>query len=119
MPLYDLLSARPSRDARRTGRTRMKLAVPVCDRRHCRLHKTLPGHLLLITDRVASSKSPICDPSGAVAFRINVTHSSLRAALPADLPQARRASISADIKRRIRALSTGLGPATAGSFLLK
>lgn len=119
MPLYDLRSARPSHDARRTERKRMKLAVPVGDIRHSRLHEIPPRHLPQRADRVASLRSSIREHIEAATFRLEDALTSLGSTFPADFQQVLHASISAGIGRRIRALPTGLGSDFLQPFLLK
>ena len=108
-PLYDVLSAQPSLDARRIERKQMKLAMSVGNSRHYRLDEILPRHFLQTAEKAALSKPLVRDAIEAIASRMDEALASLEASLPADFPQALHASISAGIGRRMRVLSTGPG----------
>lgn len=105
-PLYDVLTAQPSLDARRIERKQMKLAMSVEDRKHYRIDDIARRHFLQTGEQMGLSK-PI------IGKAVEEISSGMTAAfeneLPAGFPQRIDKCMKAAIQTRLRTLA--LGPA--------
>ncbi len=106
-PLYDVLTAQPSFDARQIGRRQMKLAMSVGDNRHYRIDEIVPRHFVQTGACASVSKSLVRTAIEDVAARMNGAIAALEKELPAGFPQELHESIKAGIQGRLRMLETG------------
>lgn len=107
-PIYDVLSAQPSLDARRIERRQMKLAMSVGNNNHYRIDEIQTRHFFQTAEAASLSRSLIRSAVEDVAARMAGALASLEAELPADFPQALHESVSAGVQRRMRVLRAGL-----------
>jgi serine/threonine-protein kinase HipA len=107
-PLYDVLTAQPSLDARRIERKQMKLAMSVGDNRHYRIDEVLPRHFFRTSEQAGLSKSLIRTTLEDIATGMDAAIAALEAALPADFPRKLHESVTKGIRARMRVLESGL-----------
>lgn len=107
-PLYDVLSAQPAVDARKIERKQMKLAMSVGDKRHYRIDEIQALHFQQSAD--AAKIPPVLSARAIddIATHMDRALDQLEASLPGDFPEALHQSISAGIRRRLKALRLGL-----------
>lgn len=109
-PLYDVLTAQPSLDARQIERRQMKLAMSVGDNNHYRVDEIQTRHFFQTGEAASLSPSLVRNAVEDIAARIEGALASLEGELPADFPPALHESVSAGVQRRMRVLQTGLEP---------
>jgi serine/threonine-protein kinase HipA len=107
-PLYDVLTAQPSLDARQIERKQMKLAMSVGNDNHYRIDEVQTRHFLQTAEAASLSRSLIRGAVEDVATRMDGALASLEAELPADFPQTLHDSVSTGVQRRMRVLRAGL-----------
>lgn len=107
-PLYDVLSAQPAVDARKIERKQMKLAMSVGDKRHYRIDEIQARHFQQSAD--AAKIPPVLSARAIddIATHMDRALDQLEASLPGDFPEALHQSISAGVRRRLKALRLGL-----------
>lgn len=108
-PLYDVLTAQPSWDARQIERKQMKLAMSVGANHHYRIDEIQTRHFFQTGDAAGLSQKLVRDAIGDIATRMDGALTSLEAELPADFPQALHDSVSAGVRSRMRMLQADLG----------
>jgi len=103
-PLYDVLSAQPSLDARQIERKQMKLAMAVGAKNHYRIDG-IQGRHFFETGRAAGlSKTAIQTAIDEIAATAGDTLERLAAELPPRFPKAIHASVSKAFTARLRIL---------------
>ncbi|MDR6841327.1 type II toxin-antitoxin system HipA family toxin [Pseudoxanthomonas sacheonensis] len=107
-PLYDVLTAQPSLDARQIERKQMKLAMSVGHNNHYRIDEIQTRHFFQTGEAADLSRSLVRGAVEDVATRIDDALTSLEAELPADFPQALHESVSGGVQARMRVLLAGL-----------
>jgi serine/threonine-protein kinase HipA len=107
-PLYDVLTAQPSLDARRIQRKHMKLAMSVGDNRHYRIDEILPRHFFQTGEKAGLSKSLIRTAIEDIATGMDAAIAALEAALPAGFPLKLHESVKKGIQTRMRVLRIAL-----------
>jgi serine/threonine-protein kinase HipA len=107
-PLYDVLTAQPSLDARRIQRKHMKLAMSVGDNRHYRIDEILPRHFFQTGEKAGLSKSLIRTAIEDIATGMDAAIAALEAALPAGFPLKLHESVKKGIQARMRVLEIGI-----------
>lgn len=107
-PLYDVLTAQPSLDARQIERKQMKLAMSVGNNNHYRIDEVQIRHFFQTGEAAGLSPSLVRKALEDIAARMEGALASLGKELPADFPPALHESVSAGVQRRMRMLQTGL-----------
>ncbi|MBB1060001.1 type II toxin-antitoxin system HipA family toxin [Marilutibacter spongiae] len=107
-PLYDVLTAQPSLDARQIERKQMKLAMSVGNSNHYRFDEIQTRHFFQTGDAAGLSPSLVRKAVEDIANRIESALTSLESELPADFPPALHKSVSAGVERRMKVLRAGL-----------
>ena len=103
-PLYDVLSAQPSLDARQIERKQMKLAMSVGRNRHYRIDEIAPRHFFQTGEQANLPKSLISEAIDEIASRMKDAIVALEAELPADFPGQLHEAVSAGIEARMSLL---------------
>jgi serine/threonine-protein kinase HipA len=107
-PIYDVLTAQPSLDARQIERKQMKLAMSVGNNNHYRIDEIQTRHFFQTGDAAGVSRSLVRNAVEDVATRMAGALASLEAELPPDFPQALHDSVSAGVQHRMGGLRAGL-----------
>lgn len=107
-PLYDVLTAQPSLDARQIERKQMKLAMSVGNSNHYRIDEIQTRHFFQTGEAAGLSPSLVRSAVEDVAARMESAFASLEGELPADFPPALHESVNAGVQRRMRVLQAGL-----------
>lgn len=107
-PLYDVLTAQPSLDARQVERKQMKLALSVGNNNHYRIDEIQVRHFFQTGEAAGLSPSLVRKALEDIAARMEGALASLDKELPADFPPALHESVSAAVQRRMRVLQAGL-----------
>jgi len=115
-PLYDVLTAQPSLDARQIERKQMKLAMSAGDNRHYRIDEIMPRHFFQTGEKAGLSKSLIRKAVEDIAAGMSSAIAALEAELPADFPQQLHESVKNGIQGRMRVLEAGILIASRGPF---
>lgn len=105
-PLYDVLSAQPSLDARQIERKQMKLAMAVGDRRHYRIAEIQPRHFLQTAAKTGLPKSLVQQTMEEITAAADDALNRVEQELPADFPEAVHASVSTGLRYRLRVLDS-------------
>jgi serine/threonine-protein kinase HipA len=104
-PLYDILTAQPSLDAKQTNRNQMRLAMSVGSNRHYRLHEILGRHFV---QTGAAAKLPETLVKDTMQQMLNEADTALRRVeklLPKDFPMEIHNSVCSAVGDRIKRLS--------------
>jgi len=107
-PLYDVLTAQASLDARQIERKQMKLAMSVGTSRHYRIDEIQTRHFLQTGDAAGLSRKLVRDAIESIAGRMDDALGSIEAELPAGFPPELHDSVSAGVRRRMQILRAGL-----------
>lgn len=107
-PLYDVLTAQPSLDARQIERKQMKLAMSVGNSNHYRIDEIQARHFLQTGEAAGLSPSLVRNAIEDIANCMETALASLESELPPDFPPAFHESVSAGVQRRMRVLQAGL-----------
>lgn len=107
-PLYDVLAAQPSLDARQIERKRMKLAMSVGNNNHYLIDEIQARHFFQTGEAAGLSPSLVRSAVEGIAARMAGALASLEGELPGDFPPALHESVSAGVQRRVRVLEAGL-----------
>lgn len=107
-PLYDVLTAQPSLDARQIERKQMKLAMSVGNSNHYRIDEIQTRHFFQTGEAADLSPSLVRGAVEDIAARMEGALASLEGELPADFPPALHESVNAGVQRRMRVLQAGL-----------
>jgi serine/threonine-protein kinase HipA len=111
-PLYDVLTAQPSIDARQIERKQMKLAMSVGTGRHYRIEEIQIRHFLQTGDAAGISRKLVRDAIESIAGRMDDALGSIEGELPAGFPPELHDSVSAGVRRRMQILRAGLDKPT-------
>jgi serine/threonine-protein kinase HipA len=103
-PLYDVLTAQPSLDARQIERKQLKLAMSVGKSRHYRIDTILARHFLQTGEEAGLPKSLVRSSIEEVAAEAERAVIHMQSSLPAGFPEAIHASVAAAITARLRRL---------------
>lgn len=107
-PLYDVLTAQPSLDARQIERKQMKLAMSVGNSNHYRIDEIQTRHFFQTGGAAGLSPSLVRKAVEDIVSRMEPALATLESELPADFPAALHDSVSAGVGRRMRVLRAGL-----------
>jgi serine/threonine-protein kinase HipA len=103
-PLYDVLTAQPSLDARRIERMQMKLAMSVGADRHYKIGDIHGRHFIQTGEAAGLPKSLVRDAIGEMAGTAGNAVALIESELPADFPEAIRSSDRDAMSARLRGL---------------
>jgi serine/threonine-protein kinase HipA len=107
-PLYDVLTAQPSLDARHIERKQMKLAMSVGKNNHYRIDEIQARHFFQTGEAAGLPRPLVRSAIEDIAARMDGALASLEAELPDDFPPSLHASVSSGVRRRMQVLRTGL-----------
>lgn len=100
-PLYDVLTAQPSADARQIERKQMKLAMSVGHSRHYRIDEVQGRHFVQSTERAGLPKALAETAFGEIADAANKVLKQVEEDLPVGFPHEIHAAVKAAIKSRL------------------
>ena len=103
-PLYDVLTAQPSLDARRIERKQMRLAMSVGANRHYKISEIHARHFVQTGDAAGLSKSLARDTIEEMAGAAGNAIAHIESELPADFPEAIHLSVKNAMSARLRGL---------------
>jgi len=103
-PLYDVLSAQPSLDARQIERKQMKLAMSVGNNNHYRIDEILPRHFTQTGERAGLPKRLVHDVLEETAARAEDAVQRIEALLPKSFPATIHDSVRTGVLERLRRL---------------
>ena len=103
-PLYDVLTAQPSLDARQIKRKQMRLAMSVGDNRHYRIDQILGRHFVQTSERAGLQKTLVQSAIGEIADVAKTAIDRIETMLPNDFPEAIHASVKAAMEKRLYSL---------------
>jgi len=104
-PLYDVLTAQPSLDARQVQRKQMKLSMSVGTNRHYRIDEIQRRHFVQTATAAGLSKSTIARALEEVADRALKALETVEVGLPKDFPASLHASVSKGVRERLDLLT--------------
>lgn len=100
-PLYDVLTAQPSLDARRITRQQFKLAMSVGDHRHYRLDTIEGRHFVQTTERAGLPGALATKAIEEIAGRAEEALMAVERALPGGFPVELHASVQRGVRARL------------------
>lgn len=103
-PIYDVLTAQPSLDARRIERKQMKLAMSVGSNRHYRVDQILARHFVQTANDAGLPKDIAHEAIAEVAETAEKAVQKIETELPCDFPEQIHASVKAAMTKRLRSL---------------
>lgn len=103
-PLYDILTAQPSLDARQIERKQMKLAMSVGTRNHYRFNEVLPRHFMQTGEAAGLTKKFTQRLIEQIAAIGESALEKVERELPANFPMAIHESVSKALKSRLNTL---------------
>ncbi len=103
-PIYDVLSAQPSLDARQIERKQMKLAMSVGGNNHYRIDEILPRHFAQTCERAGLPKGLVRDVLDEVASRAEAAIDEIETGLPRPFPSVVHESVKAGVREQLRRL---------------
>lgn len=104
-PLYDVLTAQPSLDARQVEPKQMRLAMSVGTNRHYRLTEIQGRHFLQTGEAAGLPKALIEDAIDEMAAKAESALAGVEAVLPTDFPAAIHDAVRQAVRNRVRHLS--------------
>lgn len=108
-PLYDVLTAQPSLDARQIERKQMRLAMSVGDGRHYRIHEVARRQFVETGQAAGMSKPLVLSAIAEMAERAVAAVAEVERDLPQDFPEAVHLSVKAAVAERLRSLRVADG----------
>jgi serine/threonine-protein kinase HipA len=103
-PLYDVLTAQPSLDARQIERKQMQLAMSVGNSNHYRIHEVIGRHFVQTGEAAGLPKTLVRDAIAEIADTAEAALATVEHDLPANFPAAIHDSVKAGVKARLRSL---------------
>jgi len=103
-PLYDVLTAQPSLDARHIGRNQMKLAMSVGDNNHYRFHTIHARHFVQTGKQAGLPGRLVLDAIEEIRTKAQGALAMIETALPQGFPEEIHASVKAAVTQRLRGL---------------
>jgi serine/threonine-protein kinase HipA len=101
-PLYDVISAQPSLDAREIKHTKMKLAMAVGDSRHYVVDSVMPRHFVQTAAKAGIGARPVTAIFDELRARAPAAVEQVAVSLPKGFPAEVADAISQAIKARLR-----------------
>ena len=103
-PLYDVLTAQPSLDARQIRRNQMKLAMSVGNNNHYRFRGIHARHFVQTGEKAGLPKSLMRDAIEDIRNKTEDAINTIEATLPEGIPEEIHMSVKAAVKERVRSL---------------
>ncbi len=103
-PLYDILTAQPSLDARQIERKQMRLAMAVGDRNRYRIDKVVVRHFVQTGEQAGVPRMLVRDAIDDMAETAESALATVESALPVGFPAVIHDSVEAAVKARLRSL---------------
>ena len=103
-PLYDVLTAQPSLDARQIERKQMKLAMSVGNKNRYRFDGIHARHFVQTGEKADLPKSLMRDAIEDIRSTADEAINTIEAALPEGFPEEVHTSVKAAVKERARSL---------------
>ena len=103
-PLYDVLTAQPSLDARQIERKQMKMAMSVGKSRHYRFEEIHGRHFIQTGEEAGLPKGLVRGVIGEITGIAGKATARTETSLPADFPAFIHESVSAAVTTRLRSL---------------
>lgn len=104
-PLYDILTAQPSLDAKQINRNQMRLAMSVGSNRHYRLHEILGRHFVQTGAAAKLPETLVKDTMQQVLDGADTALRRVEELLPKDFPMEIHKSVHSAVNERIKRLS--------------
>jgi serine/threonine-protein kinase HipA len=101
-PIYDVLTAQPSMDARKIERKQMKLAMSVGQSRHYRIEDIEARHFIQTVERAGLPGSLASDALQEVAKAADNAMTTVETQLPTGFPEGIHASVKAGLVTRLQ-----------------
>ena len=101
-PLYDVLTAQPSLDARQIERKQMKLAMSVGDRRHYRIDGIRGRHFVQTTEHARLPGTLAREALDEIAATAGAAFRSVEQQLPSGFPEVIHRSVTAALRARLK-----------------
>jgi serine/threonine-protein kinase HipA len=106
-PLYDIVSAQPSLDAKQIRRNQMKLAMAVGDQRHYGVATISGRHFVQSAEKAGLGRDAVLAIIDDLLNTVPQASERVIAGLPKDFPQALAASILQGVRSRLNQLDQG------------
>jgi len=103
-PLYDVLTAQPSLDARQIERKQMRLAMSVGTRRHYKISEIQARHFIQTGEKTGLPKALVRDALAEMAAAAAGAIETVEGELPADFPPAIHDAVKEAVTARVRRL---------------
>jgi serine/threonine-protein kinase HipA len=103
-PIYDVLTAQPSLDARQIERKQMKLAMFVGDNRHYRIDGIKGRHFIQAAERAGLPKSIATGALEEVAMAAETAMKTIEKQLPSGFPEQIHISVNSALTSRLHNL---------------
>jgi len=100
-PIYDVLTAQPSLDARQIERKQMRLAMSVGNNNHYRIDRILARHFSQTSDRAGLPKALVHSAISEIADTAETALHQVEAALPEGFPETIHASVRTALMKRL------------------
>jgi serine/threonine-protein kinase HipA len=104
-PLYDILTAQPSLDARQIERKQMRLSMSVGRNRHYKISDVLGRHFIQTGAAAGMPQRIVSGIIEEVAERVPLALAAAESALPRGFPEAIPVSVSKAMKARLHSLA--------------
>jgi len=104
-PLYDVLTAQPSLDARQIERRQFRLAMSVGTNRHYRMEEILGRHFVQSGEAAGLPKTLMREAFEMMADRADKALDEVEQGLPADFPEHIHGSVKAGLVERLKRLA--------------
>lgn len=109
-PLYDVLTAQPSLDARQIERKQMKMAMSVGKSRHYRFEEIHGRHFIQTGEEAGLPKGLVLSVIEEVTGTASKAIAQIETSLPADFAAFIHESVSASVTARLRSLELAQPP---------
>jgi serine/threonine-protein kinase HipA len=103
-PLYDVLTAQPSLEARQIGKQQMKLAMFVGDNRHYVLDRIAGRHFRQTAKRAGVPEPLVDEAIQEIGERAEVALREVAAQLPSGFPEFIHAAVNRSVRERLERL---------------
>jgi serine/threonine-protein kinase HipA len=103
-PLYDVLTAQPSLDARQINRRQFKLAVAVGTSRHYAISEITARHFIQTAEAAGIGKAAIRSAIEEIAASAETKMAAVAEVLPTGFPEVLVTSVMAGVKQRARTM---------------
>jgi serine/threonine-protein kinase HipA len=100
-PLYDILSAQPSLEARQIEKKHMRLAMSVGDRRHYVLERIAERHFRQTAEKAGMPKALVDEAIREIHERAEPALQAVANTLPAGFPESIHAAVNRGVRERL------------------